>query len=224
MKFNDSNVDIKKVFSESNPTVIGEKKLTEYTVYWKDGKMKARFLVEQNAKSFALSILDENEGKVWIRESDNYIFFEGFDWKQEVLKESEEKIVVIEKNEEGEPVFDRKKEELLNKFLDYSKEFLKISKLPKVNILEKRKEGMTAGAYSPEENEVWVYGKNRALADVLRSVAHELVHHKQNETGEIEKYERKDVGGKIEDDANSIAGQIIKSFGKIPEFKFIYDL
>ena len=38
-----------------------------------------------------------------------------------------------------------------------------------------------------ENAEVTVYTKERALQDVMRSVAHELVHHHQNEDGELER-------------------------------------
>jgi hypothetical protein len=48
----------------------------------------------------------------------------------------------------------------------------------------------------------------------MRSVCHELVHHKQNQNKEIKPgKDIPDIGGKIEDDANSIAGQLIKKFG-----------
>ena len=57
--------------------------------------------------------------------------------------------------------------------------------------------------------EIKVYGKNRALVDVLRSIAHELVHHKQYENDEL-KGDIPDIGGPIEDEANAFAGRFIK--------------
>ena len=76
-----------------------------------------------------------------------------------------------------------------------------------------KKEFATFAYYNKDTRKVAVYVKDRALADVLRSIAHELVHHKQNENGEING-ETQDVGGKIEDDANAIAGQLVKKYGK----------
>ena len=59
-----------------------------------------------------------------------------------------------------------------------------------------------------------VNAHKRALVDVMRSLAHELVHHKQWESGELE-VKPPDIGGKIEDEANAKAGQYIKMYSKI---------
>ena len=61
---------------------------------------------------------------------------------------------------------------------------------------------------------------NRALVDVCRSIAHEMVHHKQFEDGRLE-VKPPDIGGEIEDEANAKAGQFIKMFARIDES--IYD-
>jgi Zn-dependent peptidase ImmA (M78 family) len=55
------------------------------------------------------------------------------------------------------------------------------------------------------------------LGDILRSIAHELVHQMQHEEGRIE-YPVQDVGGEIEDEANAKAGSIVKSFIKNDEY------
>jgi len=58
------------------------------------------------------------------------------------------------------------------------------------------------------------------LVDVCRSVAHEMVHHKQYEQGRL-KVQPPDIGGEIEDEANAKAGQYIKMYSK--EDPNIYD-
>jgi hypothetical protein len=63
-----------------------------------------------------------------------------------------------------------------------------------------------------EQSEVRVYTKERALQDIMRSVAHELVHHQQNERGELEG-KISNVGGPIEDEANAVAGELLKKYG-----------
>jgi len=47
----------------------------------------------------------------------------------------------------------------------------------------------------------------------MRSIAHELVHHKQYEQERL-KVQPPDIGGEIEDEANAKAGQYIKMFAK----------
>lgn len=58
------------------------------------------------------------------------------------------------------------------------------------------------------------------LVDVMRSIAHEMVHHRQFEQGKLS-VRPPDIGGEIEDEANAVAGQIIKLFAK--EDQTIYD-
>lgn len=69
----------------------------------------------------------------------------------------------------------------------------------------------TTAAYIVNENSCYVYGKNRALADVMRSIAHEMTHMMQDQTGLIRGPIR-DAGGFHEDQANARAGELIKKF------------
>jgi hypothetical protein len=49
----------------------------------------------------------------------------------------------------------------------------------------------------------------------MRSIAHEMVHHKQFEDGRLDGPQPPDIGGEIEDEANAKAGQYIKMYSKI---------
>jgi hypothetical protein len=81
----------------------------------------------------------------------------------------------------------------------------------------------TTAAYHRGDNLVKVYGKNRATVDVLRSVAHELVHMMQDENGMLAG-QIQDAGGPIEDEANAKAGEIIKRYAKShPSRRVIYE-
>jgi hypothetical protein len=55
--------------------------------------------------------------------------------------------------------------------------------------------------------------RNRNMADVLRTLAHELVHHKQNELGKLDPNSGK-TGSDIENEANIKAGIIMRDFGR----------
>ena len=81
----------------------------------------------------------------------------------------------------------------------------------------------TTAAYAVNENKCFIYGKNRALADCMRSIAHEMTHMMQDEIGLLVGKIR-DVGGFHEDQANARAGELIKSFAKSqPGRKAIYE-
>ena len=81
----------------------------------------------------------------------------------------------------------------------------------------------TTALYEVGNNCCRVYCKNRAIADCLRSVAHEMTHMMQDQIGIINGKIR-DAGGFHEDQANSKAGEFLKIFAKSrPERKAIYE-
>lgn len=69
------------------------------------------------------------------------------------------------------------------------------------------------GQYMPETNEIVVVAKNRNLADILRTIAHELVHQKQKTEGKLTPDSGK-TGSPVENEANALAGILMREFGK----------
>ena len=114
------------------------------------------------------------------------------------------------------------KEEIVDDFLNFCQLKLGYTTQAIVELIEDRDELTTLASYNVRDNGVKVYSKNRAIADILRSVAHELVHHKQLEDGRIDLNNLpQDIGGEIEDEANAVAGQLVKEFGY--KNKIIYE-
>jgi hypothetical protein len=114
------------------------------------------------------------------------------------------------------------KKEKLNKFVKFVKDELNLETIPTISV-QNHREGLKTTAnydYTKENKVIKVCSKNRALVDVMRSIAHELVHHKQFEQGRLN-VKPPDIGGEIEDEANAKAGQFIKMFAKMD--KTIYD-
>jgi hypothetical protein len=108
-------------------------------------------------------------------------------------------------------------------FVKFIKNELKLKDVPTISI-QNHRNGLKTTAnydYTKENKIVKVCSKNRALVDVMRSLAHELVHHKQWEDGRLNGPKPPDIGGEIEDEANAKAGQFIKMYAKIDET--IYD-
>jgi hypothetical protein len=110
----------------------------------------------------------------------------------------------------------------LNEFVKFVKEELGIKKMPEIRIQYNRNEIKTTANYNYNlpEKVIKIYGKGRALVDIMRSLGHELNHHKQYEQGRL-KIKPPDIGGEIEDESNAVAGQLIKKFAKINDS--IYD-
>jgi hypothetical protein len=99
---------------------------------------------------------------------------------------------------------------------------LELKTVPTIKI-QNHRDGLKTTAnydYTKENKIIKVCAKNRALVDVCRSIAHEMVHHKQYEQGRL-KVQPPDIGGEIEDEANAKAGQYIKMYSK--EDPNIYD-
>lgn len=117
-----------------------------------------------------------------------------------------------------------KNKESLKEFTKFVKEQLGIKKMPTISIQNGRKELKTTASYdyTKENKIVKINGKNRALVDIMRSLAHELVHHKQWEEGRIKdsKIDGAD-GSEIENEAHALAGLYIRKFCKIDDS--VYD-
>lgn len=79
---------------------------------------------------------------------------------------------------------------------------------------EDAKKFRSFGGFTPDTKEIWIYIGNRNLADILRTLAHELVHQKQNQDGRIN-YESGETGSEIENEANSMAGVLLRDYGKL---------
>ena len=107
------------------------------------------------------------------------------------------------------------KKKKLNEFTKFVVKELGIKNSPTIAILGKR-DGLKTTAsydYGKENKVVKIYGNNRLMVDVMRSIAHELTHHKQWEDGKL-KVRPPDIGFPIENEANAKAGQFIKLFAK----------
>jgi hypothetical protein len=103
---------------------------------------------------------------------------------------------------------------IIDSFLEFAKDELQLNKVPSVEIKSLKEEPQPSfGAYSPSTNQIFLDTSNRHVVDVLRTLAHELVHAKQNELGLIGP-DSGNTGSDIENDANSIAGIIIRDYGK----------
>jgi hypothetical protein len=83
----------------------------------------------------------------------------------------------------------------------------------------------TTASYVPGDNTNHVRCGGRALVDILRSIAHELVHNRQRELNMFNPGEGvQNIGGHIEDQANSVAGVFIKDFTHNYGYDNIYDI
>jgi hypothetical protein len=82
------------------------------------------------------------------------------------------------------------KEEINNLLIPHMQKQLGFSNIPNINFIEDQENakdmvGRTA-YYDPNTTDITVYVTNRHPKDIMRSVAHEVIHHSQNERGEFD--------------------------------------
>jgi Zn-dependent peptidase ImmA (M78 family) len=107
-------------------------------------------------------------------------------------------------------------ESKLEKFINFASDHLNLKDKPEITLVTSRDGTMTTANYCPETKIIKIYSKGRALFDIARSIAHELVHHSQNENGQTLDGT---TGSDCENEANSVAGKIIRLYGeKNPDF------
>jgi hypothetical protein len=107
--------------------------------------------------------------------------------------------------------------DLIAQFIKYAVKSLGLHSLPSSLTLsydtDQAKHRHTFGYFDPQTNKIWLYVKDRNVADILRTLAHEFVHRKQAEQGRID-YNSGDTGSEIENEANAMAGVLLRNFGK----------
>lgn len=115
----------------------------------------------------------------------------------------------------GCPDLDKQTLALLVKFLKYAISELKLQDVEvKIRLLGKSpNEPVTTGCYSPQNKTISTICDGRHMIDYCRTIAHELTHMKQDVDDRIHGNEQ-EIGGEIENEANVIAGIVMKKFIK----------
>ncbi len=111
--------------------------------------------------------------------------------------------------------WDSSKGKVIGDFVNYVSEYLSINK-PKIKLINSpdyTQEYHSFGGYLPSEEKIMVVVHNRNMADILRTVAHEMVHHMQNLDDRLTPTSGED-GSPDENEANSLAAVIMRKFGR----------
>ena len=108
------------------------------------------------------------------------------------------------------------KEETITDFVRFASQELGLQNEPNIEFVDVRDGDMTTAAYCPSDCSMKIYRGNRATFDICRSIAHEMVHQMQDENGDVLDGR---TGSPCEDEANAIAGRMIRMYGeRNPDF------
>jgi hypothetical protein len=110
--------------------------------------------------------------------------------------------------------------EMFEKFLPLAMKYIGLKNLPKI-VFEKTvgdTEQPTFGKYVNGEHTLYVALANRHPNDILRTIAHELTHYRQDTEHKLDSTSG-ETGSPIENEANATAGIVMRHFNKkYPEY------
>jgi hypothetical protein len=101
--------------------------------------------------------------------------------------------------------------EFFNNFIKYLQKLYPLKEDVTIKFVGERVGGMTTGQRNLD-NELFILSKRRMNRDILRTLAHEWVHEYQRTI--LKRDKGPDIGGKNEDEANSLSGSIMKKYEK----------
>lgn len=120
------------------------------------------------------------------------------------------------KKKVSEDTDDRK--QMIADFVKFALEHLECEHKPKIKLVTDNatvQDFKSFGGTNIHNGEIWVYIGNRNLADILRTLCHEMVHFKQFKDGRIKGPEDGKTGSELENEANAKAGIILRHYGKM---------
>ena len=103
----------------------------------------------------------------------------------------------------------------LRNFLPLAIGHLQLAQIPKINLVTEitGTKYPSFGQYNPNTQQITIVIINRNPVDILRTLAHEMVHFKQDINNELEDNSG-ETGTDIENEANSEAGIIMRNFAQ----------
>jgi hypothetical protein len=107
-------------------------------------------------------------------------------------------------------------QDLVKEFMNHVTKELKLDSLPKINFSNDSQDAVDSrswGGYRPGDKSIHIVIAKRHPADIFRTLAHELVHYKQDITGRLQPGDGK-TGSDIENEANSRAAIIMRNFAQ----------
>ena len=101
------------------------------------------------------------------------------------------------------------KKQRIKDFALWAIKLLEIEQAPRIKLVGDTKTS-ALGYFDPETQDIVVSVKDRHQMDIMRTLAHELVHRKQNEAREL----NGETGSPDENEANALAGVLLRWWGR----------
>lgn len=111
---------------------------------------------------------------------------------------------------------EEKLKDKVEEFIEFVQERLELEDLPEIYLIdnkEQARDNKSFGGYYPGEKVIRTNIAERHIADIFRTLAHELVHYKQDIENKLEENSG-ETGSDIENEANALAGVIMREYAK----------
>jgi len=101
-------------------------------------------------------------------------------------------------------------------FIKFACNELDIQEHPTIDVVDQvpDADGMTFGRYEAESKKIYLVARGRHPKDVFRTLAHELVHYKQDQQDRLN-IESGATGSPEENEANARAGIIMRNYSEV---------
>lgn len=112
-------------------------------------------------------------------------------------------------------MYESHKNDFIKPFLPFVKDYLQINDLPTIKVVDRipGADGTTFGCFNPEDKCIYIVSNGRHPKDVLRTLAHEIVHYKQDLQDLLDAKSGL-TGSEEENDANATAGVIMRNYSE----------
>ena len=100
-------------------------------------------------------------------------------------------------------------------FVKFACDELQINEHPRIDVVDQvpGASGTTFGRYEPETKTIYLVARGRHTKDVFRTLAHELVHYKQDIQDRLHP-EAGATGSTEENEANATAGVVMRNYSE----------
>ena len=135
-------------------------------------------------------------------------------WHCESVAELQDMLMIAE-SKIFEIMHESHKNDFIKSFLPFAQEHLNIKHLPTIKVVDRvpGADGTTFGCFKQEETTIYLVATGRHPKDVLRTLAHELVHYKQDQEGQLD-HNSGETGSEEENRANAEAGVIMRDYSE----------
>ena len=111
------------------------------------------------------------------------------------------------------------KQKNIQNFVEWASNRLKLAETPKVTLISGKEFAnikSSLGGYNPDSKEIFVSTEGRLTADILRTIAHEMAHRRQDELGLVTDADKDGADGSdVENKAHAVAGVLMREYGRL---------